>query len=79
MDMYVRRRYDSHVTKTVLDMVVEGVSPRGRPRLRYMDTTRRDVEKNRLMNVNILNSTDWRMAVSRATHCCGGAFEGKRR
>ena len=68
MDMYVRRRYDSHVTKTVLDMVVECVRPRGRQILRCMDTTKIYVEKNRLVNVNILNSSDWRMAVSRATH-----------
>ena len=29
---HVRRRGESHTTRTVLDMVVEGVSPRGRPK-----------------------------------------------
>ena len=38
---HVSRRDDSHMTRTVLDMVVEGVRPRGRPKLRYMDTIRR--------------------------------------
>ena len=31
---HVSRRDDSHMTRTVLDMVVEGVRPRGRPKLR---------------------------------------------
>ena len=35
---YVRHRDDSHTTRTVLDMVVEGVRPRERPTLRHMDT-----------------------------------------
>ena len=65
---HVSRRDDSHITRTVLDMVVEGVRPRGRPKLRYMDTIRRDIKKNALTDVNILNRNDWRLAVSRATH-----------
>ncbi len=52
---------------TVLDMEVEGVRPRGRPKLRYMDT-KRDIKKNGLTDVNILDRKDWRLAVSRATH-----------
>ena len=54
---HVRRRYESHTTRSVLDMVVEGVSPRGRPKLRYMDTIKRDIKKNRLTDVNILDSS----------------------
>ena len=65
---HVRRRYECHTTRTVLDMVVEGVSPRGRPKLRYMDTIRRDIKKNALTDVNILDRKNWRLAVSRATH-----------
>ena len=65
---HVSRRDDSHMTRTVLDMVVEGVRPRGRLKLRYMDTIRRDMGKNVLTHVNILDRKDWRMAVSRATH-----------
>ena len=65
---HVRHRYESHIISTVLDMVVEGVRPRGRPKLRYMDTIRRDIKKNALTNVNILDRKDWRLAVSRATH-----------
>ena len=65
---HVSRRYDSHITRTVLDMVVEGVRPGGRPKLCYMDTIRRDIKKNALTDVNILNRKDWRLAVSRATH-----------
>ena len=50
---HVRRRHDSHMTRAVLDMVVEGVRPRGRPTLRYMDTIRRDIKKKGLTDVNI--------------------------
>ena len=31
---HVRRRDESHITRTVLDMEVKGVRPRGRPTLR---------------------------------------------
>ena len=65
---HVRRRDESHTTRTVLEMEVECVRPRGRPKLRYMDTIRRDIKKNGLTDVNILNRKDWRLAVSRATH-----------
>ena len=40
----------------------------GRPTLRYMDTIKRDIKKNVLTDVNILDRKDWRLAVSRATH-----------
>ena len=56
------------MTRTVLDMEIEGVRPRGRPTFRYMDTIRRDMKKNWLTHVNSLDSKDWRMAVSRAIH-----------
>ena len=55
------------MTRTVLDMEV-GVRPRGRPKLRHMDTIRRDMKKNGLTDVTILDRNDWRMEVSRATH-----------
>ena len=64
----VRRTGDSHMTRTVLDMEVEGVRPRGRPQLRYMNTIRRDIKKNGPTDVNILDRNDWTMAVSRAIH-----------
>ncbi len=65
---HVRRRDESHITRTVLDMEVEGVTPRGRPESRYMYTIRRDINKNGLTYVNILDRNDWRMAFSRGTH-----------
>ena len=64
---HVRRRDESHITRTVLDMEVEGVRPGRRPKSRCMDT-RRDMKKNGLTDGNILDRNDWRMAVSRATH-----------
>ena len=66
---HVRRRDDSHMTRIVLDMEVEGMlRPRGRPTLEYMDNIRRDIKKNGLTDVNILDVNDWRMAVFRATY-----------
>ena len=65
---HVRRRDDSHTTRTVLGVVVEGERPRGRLKLRYMDTIRRYIKRNGLTNGNILDRKDWRLAVSRATH-----------
>ena len=62
---HVRRRDDSHMTRTVLDMEVQCVRPRGRPTLGYMDTIRRDMKKNGLTDVNILDRKDWRTAVSK--------------
>ena len=64
---HVRRREESHITRTVLDMVVEGVRPIGRPNLRYMDTIRRDIEKNGMTYVNILDRKNWILAVFMAT------------
>ena len=39
---HVRRRDESHITRTVMNTEVEGVRPRGRTTLRYMDTIRRE-------------------------------------
>ena len=52
---HVRRRDESHTTRRVLDMEVDDVRPRGRPKLRYMDTIKRDIKKNGLTDVNILD------------------------
>ena len=65
---HVGHRDDSHMKRTVLDMEVKGVRPRGRPTLGDMDTIKRDTKKNGLTDVNILDGKDWRMAVSRVTH-----------
>ena len=42
---HVRRRDERHTTRTVLDVVVEGERTRGRPKLRYMDTSKRHQEE----------------------------------
>ena len=39
-----------------------------------MDTIKIDIKKNGLTDVNILDRKDWILAVSRATHCRGRAF-----
>ena len=62
-----RRRDDSHMTRTVLDMEAEGARPRGRLILRYTDTIRRDIKKNALTKVNILDRNDCGMAVKMGT------------
>ena len=49
------------MTRTVLAMEVEGVSTRGRPKLRYGDTIRRDMKNDGLTDVNTLDRNDWRM------------------
>ena len=36
--------------------------------MRYMDTIKRDIEKNGLTDVNILDRNNWIFAVSRATN-----------
>ena len=54
------------MTRTVQDIEVADVRTRGRPTLRYMDTIIRDVKKNGLSDVNIVDRNDWRMAVSKA-------------
>ena len=56
-----RCRDDSHMTRTVLDMDV-GARPRGRPKLIYMDTIRREIKQNAMMEKT---EKDWTMAVSR--------------
>ena len=56
----------------------DGVPPRGRPKLRYTDTIKRDIKKNGLTDVNILDRNDWRMAVSRATRRRRRAFKVRR-
>ena len=66
------------MTRTVMHIEVEGARPRGMPQLRYMDTVRRHIKKNGSTNINILDRKVWRMAVSRATHCCGRAFKVRR-
>ena len=40
-------------------MDVEGVRPRGRPKLRYMYTIKGDIKKNGLSDVNIFDRNDW--------------------
>ena len=42
---HVRLRDGSHMTRTVLGMDVEGVRPRGRPELRYMENIRIYIKK----------------------------------
>ena len=61
------------VTRTVLDMEVEGVRPRGR--LRYMDNNTIYNKNNGLMDVIIIYRNDSIIAVARATYWCGRAFK----
>ena len=58
---HVRRRDDSYMTRTVLAMVVEGVRPRGRPTLRYMDTIKRYLKRmgGHTSTVSIARTGDW--------------------
>ena len=75
---HVRRRDDSHLPRTFLDMELEGEIPSGRPTLRRMDTTARDTKKNGLTDVNILDRKEWKITVSRVTHWCGRDFNVRR-
>ena len=56
--------------RTVLDFKVERVTPKGRPKLSYMDAISRDIKTNGLTGVNILDRKDWIMAV-----CFNGNLE----
>ena len=42
---HVKRREESYVGKTMMEMVVQGRRKRGRPRRRWMDLAREDVER----------------------------------
>ena len=42
---HVKRREEGYVGKTVMEMAVPGTRKRGRPRRRWMDLAREDIEK----------------------------------
>ncbi len=58
------------MTRTVLDRQVEGVMHNRRPKRIYVDMIRRHSMKNGLVEVDIIDASDWIMAVSRTTRCC---------
>ena len=61
--VHVKRRADSHIKRTVIGMEVEWVRPRGRPYLRCIYSVKRDIKKNGLTDVYIIDNKDWIMVL----------------
>ena len=60
---HVMRRRDKNVANEITTMKVGGKRPRGRPRLRWVDRVRNDMEKYQLEPKLAQNREAWRNAV----------------
>lgn len=54
------RREEDHVTKTVMSMEITGKKPRGRPKMRWMDRVKSDLEEFEIAAEVALNRNKWR-------------------
>ena len=60
---HVMRRDDKNVANEIKTMKMGGKRPRGRPRLRWMDRLRSDMEEYQLDPKLVQNREAWRSAV----------------
>ena len=58
---HVQRRDKDEATRTILQMVVDGKTNRGRPKLRWRDLVKEDMARNQMAN---------EMAEDRKQHAC---------
>ena len=54
---HIRRREEDNISRKIMDMVVPSKRRRGRPRLRWLDNNREDMNKSELQ-VCVLRSTN---------------------
>ena len=57
------RQDNSQWTKKIMDFHVEGPTPRGRPRLRWMDVVKKDLKEHNLSQNAASDRNKWRIAI----------------
>ena len=58
---HVKRREEGYVGKTMMEMVVPGRKKRGRPRIRWMDLAREDMERVGAREGNKIDRENWKI------------------
>ena len=57
---HVKRRYETENSRAVVEMKMEGKRPRGRPKLRWKDTVRRDMKEWSIMEEWATDRERWK-------------------
>jgi len=64
---HIKRRGDEYVGRKVLEMAVPGRRRRGRPKLRWMDCVKKDLEELKAKEEDALDREIWRKMIAAAT------------